>query len=151
VCLSSIASTRLNLAKLNQQYDVDEYKEKYAAKNNYPEWCSLEVADYETARDTNVHQNHLLSWIHSKKYSVLPVSVCQSGFLVASDVIRDSRHHHTHCPVPHHPRKMRRIKLRHYPGLSVRGGGGVFAELGEGVEGASPADSSLLERDEHGA
>ena len=30
-------------------------------------------------------------------------------------------------------------------------GGGVFAELGEGVEGSSPADSSLLERDEHGA
>src|ERR1700678_2117652 len=36
---------------------------------------------------------------------------------------------------------------------STRGGleerGGVLAELGEGVEGASPADSSLMERDEH--
>ena len=35
--------------------------------------------------------------------------------------------------------------------VTLEEGGDVFAEFGEGVEGAAPEDTALLERDEHGA
>jgi hypothetical protein len=35
--------------------------------------------------------------------------------------------------------------------VALAEGSGVFAEFGEGIEGASPEDSALLERGKHGA